>query len=280
MLNFANLEKKRVVFFSDDLNELVLYFQSNEDATLIVDFDDYFKFRTQKDFFKEIVKIPFKKILFIGNGGYNYDLNGFLKNNNLLELDDSYSEIAYDFSGFPNLEILRYLYQKGSCNYSSMTKLKELSLWEYSKKNIDEFLDLHNLEELRFVQSKIDNLNGINHFKKMRSVFLIANKNLMFDSNTQPNENVKELYIDSCKKIDINIIPRLFPSLEKLTLMKNGEIKELRYLLDNLKYLKELNLMGTKILENDNRYWKNYNNINAISFLDQSNLILKSDEFK
>ena len=280
MLNFANLEKKRVVFFSDDLNELVLYFQSNEDATLIVDFDDYFKFRTQKDFFKEIVKIPFKKILFIGNGGYNYDLNVFLKNNNLLELDDSYSEIAYDFSGFPNLEILRYLYQKGSCNYSSMTKLKELSLWEYSKKNIDEFLDLHNLEELRFVQSKIDNLNGINHFKKMRSVFLIANKNLMFDSNTQPNENVKELYIDSCKKIDINIIPRLFPRLEKLTLMKNGEIKELRYLLDNLKYLKELNLMGTKILENDNRYWKNYNNINAINFLDQSNLILKSDEFK
>ncbi|MBC8884614.1 hypothetical protein H9X57_18235 [Flavobacterium piscinae] len=142
-----------------------------------------------------------------------------------------------------------------------MTKLKELSLWVYPNKNIDEFLELYNLEDMRFVQSKITTINGINQFKKLTSVFLIANKDLIFDLNVQANENVRELYIDSCKKIDINLIPKLFPNIEKLTLMKNGEIKELKPLLENLNRLEDLNLMGTKILENDNRYWKDYNNI-------------------
>lgn len=39
------------------------------------------------------------------------------------------------------------------------------------------------------------------------------------------------------------------------------KFKEMKPLLENLNRLQELNLMGTKILENDNRYWKNYHNI-------------------
>lgn len=280
MLHFANEEKKRVYFFPKDVNDISTYFHQNTEATLIVDFDEYFENRNQKDFFEDINRIPFKKILLIGNGSHNYDLNNFKSNQNLVELEDKYSEIPYDFARFPNLEILRYEHVKNCSNYSSLIKLKELSLWAYPNKNIDEFLGLYNLEDLRFVQSKIISLNGINLFKKLTNVFLIANKDLIFDINVKVNDSVRELYIESCKKIDINLIPKLFPNLEKLTLMKNGEIKELKPLLENLNRLQELNLMGTKILENDNRYWKDYDNIKKISFLDQKNLLLKANEFK
>lgn len=266
MLKFTNENAKAVRYYPEDRNELEKYFNNNTDAILIINFDYYFDFRDQIFFFKEINFINFKKILLIGNGSHNYDLENFKSNNNLIELDDNYSEISYDFSGFPNLEKLKYFHIKGSCNYASMSKLKELSLWSYPKKNVEEFFDLKNLELLRFVQSKIENLNGLDKFKKLSNVYLIANKNLVFDSNIHVNENVKELYIDSCKKIDINLIPKQFPNLEKLTLMKNGEVKELKYILDNLKKLKELNLMGTKIIESDNRYWKNYPNIISITF--------------
>jgi hypothetical protein len=280
MLQFANEIKKRVCFLPKDINDISTYFHQNTEATLIVDFDEYFENRNQKEFFKDINRIPFKKILLIGNGSHNYDLNNFKTNQSLVELEDKYSEIPYDFTGFPNLEILRYEHIKNCSNYSSLIKLKELSLWAYPNKNIDEFLGLYNLEDIRFVQSKITSLNGINLFKKLTNVFLIANKDLIFDINIKVNDNVRELYIDGCKKIDINLIPKLFPNLEKLTLMKNGEIKELKPLLENLNRLEELNLIGTKILENDNRYWKDYNNIKKINFLDQKNLLLKANEFK
>jgi Leucine-rich repeat (LRR) protein len=280
MLNFANEKKKRVYFYLEDLDELKLYFSNNSDATLIVDFDEYFKCLDKENLFKDISLIKYKKLLLIGFGSHRYNLENLKSNKYLIELVDNYSEIAYDFLSFPSLEVLRYLYVKGSCNYSSMPKLKELSLWEYPKKNLDEFLELTKIRELRFVQSKIHNINGIDRFKSLSNLFFITNKNLVFDSNVQANKNVVELYIDGCKKIDVNLIPDLFPSLEKLTIMKNGEIKELKYLLDNLKYLKELNLMGTKILENDNAYWKDYSNLKKISFLNQKNLSLKPDDFK
>lgn len=279
MLQFANEIKKRVCFFPKDLNDIINYFSKNTDATLIVDFDEYFEYINQKDFFKNINEIPFKKILLIGNGSHNYNLNNFKSNQNLVELEDKYSEIPYDFTRFPNLEVLRYEHIKNCSNYSSLIKLKELSLWAYPNKNIDEFLGLYNLENIRFVQSKITSLNGINQLKNLNNVFLIANKDLIFDLNVQANESVRELYIDGCKKIDINLIPKLFPNLEKLTITKNGEIIELKPLLKNLNRLVELNLMGTKILEIDNRYWKDYNNIKKISFLDQKNLLLKANEF-
>ncbi|SHF34791.1 hypothetical protein SAMN05444377_10727 [Flavobacterium fontis] len=280
MLHFANEEKKRVYFFPECIKELQDYFKSNVEATLIINFSNYINYDNKKDFFENIEDICFKKVLLNGNGSHRFNIENLKSNENLIELDDQYSEIPYDFARFPNLEILRYEHVKNCSNYSSLIKLKELSLWAYPNKNIDEFLGLYNLEDLRFVQSKIISLNGINLFKKLTNVFLIANKDLIFDINVKVNDSVRELYIESCKKIDINLIPKLFPNLEKLTLMKNGEIKELKPLLENLNRLQELNLMGTKILENDNRYWKDYNNIKKISFLDQKNLLLKANEFK
>ncbi len=278
MLNFANVEKKRVLFFPEQVDELIGYFSQNPDATLIINFDKYFDYKNKAGFFERIKSIPFKKVLLLGNGSYDFDLKNLKSNEILIELDDNYAEIGYDFSGFPGLEILRYLYIKGSSNYDSLKNLKELSLWSYPQKNIDAFLPLSNLKDLRFVQSKVQSLKGIGQLEKLENLFLIANKDLVFD-HAEPNPNIKQLYIDGCKKVDADSIPGLFPNLEKLTIMKNGEIDSLKMILDNLKNLTELDLMGTKIHEADNRYWKNYPNLKRIHFLDQPNLILRSDEF-
>lgn len=280
MLHFANEEKKRVYYFPSDIEGLIEYFNHNPDATLIINFDKYLDYNNQKDFLKKVNLINYKKVLVNGVGSFDFNLEYLKTNKNLIELDDKYSEVAYDFLNFPNLEVLRYLYIEESSNYSRLTKLQELSLWSYSKKSIDEFLGINNLKDLRFIQSKIQDIDGIGNFKKLEKVFLITNKDLKFDINNQTNENVKELYIDNCKKIEINSIPQLFPNLQKLAIINNGEIKELKYILEKLKNLRELNLMKTKILESDNRYWKDYTNIESIQFLDYKHLVLKSDDFK
>ena len=144
MLHFTNEAEKRVVFLPQDTKELTDYFTKNQDATLIIDFDAYFDFRHQKDLLKNVRAIPFKKVLLIGNGSYHFNLENLNSNDNLTELDDMYSEIAYDFIRLPNLETLIYLYVKGSRNYSSLSRLEELSLWSYPQKDINEFLPLAN----------------------------------------------------------------------------------------------------------------------------------------
>lgn len=204
MLKFANEAEKRVYLYPENQDELEKYFKNNTEATLIIDFDEYYQYPNKDFFFKEINQIKFKRILLIGNGSYHFHLEKLKSNDILIELNDYYSEIAYDFKGFPNLEVLKYEYIKGSSDYSLLSKLRrELTLRTYSKKDIEEFLRLSNLEELRFVQSKIENLKGVHQFEKLKSVFLVANKNLMLIQMFSQMKTSKNYILIVVKKLTL-----------------------------------------------------------------------------
>ncbi len=257
-LLFTNEAKKRVCFNPNFIGELKTYFEENDDATLIIDFDELFEFRDNPDLFVDIVDIDFRKLLLIGNGGYRYNLQPIFSGKKIIELDDKYSEFNYDFSEFGHLKILRYEFRKGSSNLNSLKDLKELSLWNYSNKDLKEFLDLFQLEEMRFIQSNLQNISDIHQFELLKKVFLVANKKLSLDSEEKPNRSVQELYIDDCKKIDLKHIPKIFPDLKKISLINNGEIPNLKVLLDYLPKLENLNLTGVKLLKSINSYKKKY----------------------
>ncbi|MES2544301.1 MAG: hypothetical protein V4548_05410 [Bacteroidota bacterium] len=280
-LTFYNEELKRVGFFPNSVNEIKEYFKKNNDATLIVDFDDLYCYHNDFKDFTIINQINIRKLLIQGTHIEGSDTKSFLEIENLIELDNRYV-FDYDFKKLPNLETLRYSWKKNSTNLSECKKLKELSLWSYKPKNqsLTEFTKLNSLEELRIVQSNIKSINGIENLQNIKEMVFIANKLLSFDDMNCIFPNVEVLHIESCKEIKIEKIIKLFPNVKDLNFFSSNEIESLRIILDNLEKLEKLNVYNLKILESNNCFWKDYKNIKDFNFQDRKHHILKRKDFE
>jgi hypothetical protein len=277
-ITFLNIDKKRVLFEPDNYTNLFEYFNLNKDATLVIDFYDLVEYPAFYSF-DCLKNIKVRNLLLSGSKRANYDLSELMKMEELKLLDNRAIDLEYDFINFPNLETLRYTWNKNCKNISSLKKLKELSLWSYKPKNQDlyEFIYMNNIEEIRLVQSDIKSINGIEKLENLKELALVSNKNLSFDNFNHVLPKIEFLYIESCKKIDDGFC-KLFPNLKKLEFVNNSSIDSLKNILENLKKLEYLNIAGTNILESDNRYWKNYSNL-KINFLDKKHHILKRKDF-
>jgi hypothetical protein len=280
-LTFYNEELKRVGFSPNLVNEIKEYFKKNNDATLIVDFDDLWCNHNDFKDFSIIKEIDIRKLLIQGTHTEGSDTKSFLEIENLIELDNRYV-FDYDFKKLPNLEILRYSWKKNSSNLSECKKLKELSLWSYKPKNqsLTEFTKLNSLEELRIIQSNIKSINGIENLQKIKEMVFIGNKVLSLDDMNCTFPNVEILFIESCKEIRIEKVIELFPNVKDLNYFSSNEIESLRIILDNLKKLEKLNVYDLKISESDNRYWKEYKNIKQFNFQDRKHHLLKRKDFE
>jgi Leucine-rich repeat (LRR) protein len=214
-MKFFNQEKKRVCYLHEHQHEIVKYFGDNEDATLVVSFDEFILPKKPIDFNK-VSEINIKKLMLSGSYHKTNELGAFLKLPTLIELDNRDIELHYDFINFPNLEILRYTWQKKCLNISECKKLKELSLWNYKPKNqnLTEFSKLNSLDELRIIQSNIKSINGIENLQNIKEMVFIANKLLSFDDMNCAFPNVEILHIESCKEIKIEKIIKLFPNIK------------------------------------------------------------------
>ena len=280
-MKFFNQEKKRVCYLPEHQNEIVKYFDDNEDATLVVSFDEFILPNKTIDFNK-ISEIKIHKLMLSSFYHKTNELGAFLKLENLRELDNRSIDLKYDFKNFPNLEVLILGWNKNCSNISECKKLKELSLWHYKPKtqNLTEFFELNSLNELRIIQSNINNINGIENLQKITEMYFIGNSNLSFGNINSVFPNVETLYIESCKEIRIEKVIALFPNLKDLNFFSNNEIVSLRIILDNLKKLEKLNVYNLKISEIDNRYWKEYKNLKNFNFQDRKHHILKRKDFE
>lgn len=279
-MKFFNEEKKRVCYLPEHLKEIVKYFDENLDATLIIDFDEFI-LPTEPINFDEISEIKINKLMLSGCYHKTNELKSLLKIDSLKELVNRDVELYYDFKNFPNLEILIYSWQKNCSNIAECKKLKELSLWHYKPKNqnLTEFSELNSLNELRIIQSNIKSINGIQNLQNIKEMFFIGNKVLSFDDMACTFPNVEILFIESCKEIKIEKVIELFPNVKDLNYFSSNEIESLRIILDNLKKLEKLNVYNLKILETDNRYWKEYKNLKQLNFQDRKHHLLKRKDF-
>jgi hypothetical protein len=280
-MKFFNQEKNRICYLPEHQNEIIKYFNDNEDATLVVSFDEFILAKEPINFDK-ISEIKINKLMLSGFYHKTYDLKAFLKMENLIELDNRDVDLDYDFKNFPSLEILIIGWNKNCSNISECKKLKELSLWHYKPKtqNLTEFSGLNSLNELRIIQSNINSINGMENLQKITKMYFIGNRNLSFDNINTVFPNVETLYIESCKEIRIEKVIALFPNVKDLNFFSSNEMVSLRIILDNLKKLEKLNVYNLKISESDNRYWKEYKNLKKINFQDRKHHILKRKDFE
>ncbi len=284
-LHFYDEAKKRVGFQFKSIKEINTFLQLNPDATLIVDFSELLLSNDQKSTdFSPLDPNHLHHLLFISKPvDKRYQLQVFENLPQLISLDDRspINQINYNFLHYPRLEELLLSWDKSFKNLASCISLKELSLWHYkpAQKNLMEWSSLENLEELRIVQSAVDSAIGIESLTNLQRLIFIANRTLHLKELKDPLPQVKELYIESCSHISIKEIPSLFPNLEKLTFQNKEEIDSLKEVFIGLPKLNQLNVYQLKILEKDNRYWKEYTNLIEFNFANRNHQLLKREDF-
>ena len=136
-----------------------------------------------------------------------------------------------------------------------------------------ELSTLSSLKYLKLGSGNYESLKGLDKLKNLKELRLYSNRFVKTD-DTVILESVEALYISSCKSYDHNFY-KSFPNLKILDLESSNDLESLKLLLDNLKKLKEINICGTKVLEEDNSYWKKYENITMFNFNNRKHHKLK-----
>lgn len=270
------------------LKEYVFHFKKSELKNVITKFDEDNNLFLNASFadlpepLEMLDQINFKHLYLYINlsqeNGKNFESAYFNKfNKNIVTLFEKSGYLAYDFEKLPNIEELEIYHHKNTRNYNKLFNLRYLRINKYDKKDLTEFKDLTNLDELILSQGNVENINSIENLSKLKILWLGYFKNLTINEKIKFN-SIEELVLTSCPNVDLEILPKVFPNLKKLTVVNFKEIKTLKPIFENLKKLKEFNFAECKLLENNNEYWKNYPNVD-INFSNQKDFKLKRKDF-
>jgi internalin A len=136
---------------------------------------------------------------------YNNQDN-FQKLRHLKELDfigvhlNSKSKVIFDISNFTKLKGLMLTDSKSIINWEKVANLNFLQIWKFHLNTIEYLKSLVNLQELKIIQSKIENLSGLSLLKKVVKLDISYCSDLI-DISPLNNSSVKHLTITNCKNI-------------------------------------------------------------------------------
>lgn len=274
----------RVYFDPSKAKELSGFLKKHPDTTLIIETLRFDKSRKpiSIDNLDSLRGLKFKSILIIGHGINNFD--GLTSQADLIDLDaEIVLDLKYDFSYNRKLKKLSITWTKDIKNIEKLTNLEIFKVHKYvSKKDnpeLSELTESKKLKELYLIQSKLNDISLVARLKKLKHLSLVYCPNIDFrEGKTKSFPNIQSLYIEKCRAIDVSFV-KLFPNLQTLTLQNQPPIETLKPILSKLKKLKTLSINGTKILEADNRYWKEFRNIKELSFYEMRHHMLKNADF-
>lgn len=113
-----------------------------------------------------------------------------------------HSNNVVDFANFSKLESVNLNWSENFINIEKCSLLKELTLWKYPAENLLFLKSFPELERLSIYDSKIHNLAGIEHCKKLISLTLTRNRNLeSVDVLPAIRNTLTELVIDGSKQL-------------------------------------------------------------------------------
>jgi hypothetical protein len=187
---------------------------------------------------------------------------------------------SLDLSNFPYLTYCSIDWNPKISNIGALHKLRQLNLFQYKPKSKDltELSTLESLKNLKLGSGNYESLKGLDNLKNLKELRLYSNRSVKTDK-TIILKSVESLYISSCKSYDHNFY-KSFPNLKTLDLESSNDLESLKPILDSLRYLKEINICGTKVLEEDNSYWKGYENITMLNFNNRKHHKLKTKDFE
>lgn len=224
-------------------------------------------------------EVPFLKVLiFISN-----QINDISKIHELYSLKkislNEYSKNEVDFSQFPELEDCYLEWRPKAKSIFNSKSLKNIYIQNYKSKNIDDFSELRQLEELTIGNSPIDDLSGLKKLTNLRKLCLYLFRKLACLTGIEYLNNLSELEINNSKKFfEINEIGELI-NLKKLQLCTDGKIKSLKPLAKLEKLESFFFYEDTNIEDGDLTVLWEMDNLQNISFQNRKHYSHTREEF-
>lgn len=142
---------------------------------------------------------------------------------------------AFDFGQFKDLIYLSGTIPKKYKNIDKLEHLKYTYLFNYKKKDFNEFSNMKDLRTLVFYNINCENLIGLSNLEKLEEINLEkCPKLLSINGINKSNRSLKKIYLRNCKKLhDLSVLSEL-GNLEYLYLANILQ-------LDSLSFLNRLN---------------------------------------
>lgn len=265
-------DKNNVPYDPRFFDDIYKHFQSNSNDLLTV-FDLLYGYELED--FKKLNDIPLDNVNFSSmvDEEHVQDIIYHLYNTSSLGLGDCG---VLDFTFFKRLKSLGYTWYKDTVGLNKLITLERLSLSKFNtkNKNLVYLSELINLKELNIFKSTLTSLSGLERLKLNRLMLAYLSK--LEDLNSfKGNPNVSTLDIINCKKLDVNLLPRCFPNVKKLTIENQGILSTIEPLLKGMNKLEEISVIERTTIEDikSNSFYveflkgKTYN-IKGVSSLD------------
>lgn len=245
----AKTELGEAVYIGSDVEPTMDYVTKNNIKGIIISHDKGFR-NINVDFLKKYNFIENLIIQYYGN----IDLTGIHSLSNLKRM--ALNIIAndnqpIDFTCFPYIETCMFDWRPKAKSIFNCKTLKYLRINKFKKDDVGDFKELSNLEVLKITSSSIKTLKGA-EMLNINTLGLYYLNNLESLANIESLANtLKELDIQTCKKINsINEVTSLV-NLEKLGLNNCGDIESIKPI-SNLEKLKRFEFWeSTNILDGD-----------------------------
>ena len=229
---------------SNNLGECIDYINSNKIKSVYI-----CQFYYQDNNLNFLEKCPEVSEININNSQIN-NIDALYSQNNLKSLILQDISCNVDMSRFDGLESFSGTWNKNYENLDKQNKIKHLNLSNYNPKlkNLSELVKFSELETLELVNSTIQTLAGIERLINLNSLKLYFLKNLTSIKDLEYSNNIKELMIEGCKKIeDYNSLEKV-RKLSKITILNCGCIENIRFV-DSLEEIDYFVCLKTKIKE-------------------------------
>ena len=156
-------------------------------------------------------------------------------------------------------------------------KSPRISNYKAKSKDLSMLPPLSSLEYLNLIKSDIVNLHGIDQFNNLKKLEIFKAPKLEVIIALQAlSNNLEEMQIEQCKKInDFETLGKV-KSLKKIILSESGEIKSLAFIKE-LPRLEFICFWGTNVLDGNIKYCEG---INYVGFDNKKCYTHKSEQFK
>lgn len=199
---------------------------------------------------------------------------------NLVNLNiQGYYTCSIDFSHFPKLTNCFLEWRKGNESIFEVTTLQKLYMNNYKGKNADSFAKLKNLESLTIGKSPIENIEGLRHLNKLKSLALYYLSKLTSLKGIENLVSLEVLDLNTCRKINSLAEIEKLINLKKLLFNNMGEIDSIKVLekLPNLEWV--FFYENTNILDGDLTPLTMLPKLSNLSFKNRKHYSHKREEF-
>ena len=161
---------------------------------------------------------------------------------------NTYCKTEIDIDNFPELETLKISWRSKLKNLDKAKALKNLFIYRYGVKNLDELSNLLNLEKLWISVCPAENIDGLSKLINLK-ILMLARFSKLDNLEVLKNLNsLEELELDTCNKVNNLDALGGLTKLKKLILNNLKEVKSIKFI-ENLSNLEDLEIMENTNIE-------------------------------